>query len=87
MAPGRSPRCARTSPRSRQPPAAPRLLLVEFEDGVPVGATDLVTGWQDESGNRSGRPAGVVVAPDGSMIVSDDASGLLYRVTLPNGGD
>ena len=72
---------------NRQPPAAPRLLLVEFEDGVPVGATDLVTGWQDESGNRSGRPAGVVVAPDGSMIVSDDASGLLYRVTLPNGGN
>ena len=72
---------------NRQPPAAPRLLLVEFEDGVPVGATDLVTGWQHESGNRSGRPAGVVVAPDGSMIVSDDASGLLYRVTLPNGGD
>ena len=72
---------------NRQPPAAPRLLLVEFEDGVPVGATDLVTGWQDESGNRSGRPAGVVVAPDGSMIVSDDASGLLFRVTLPNGGN
>ena len=72
---------------NRQPPAAPRLLLVEFEDGVPVGATDLVTGWQDESGNRSGRPAGVVIAPDGSMIVSDDASGLLYRVTMPNGGD
>ena len=68
---------------NRQPPAAPKLLLIEFENGEPVGASDFVTGWQDESGERSGRPAGVVVAPDGSLIVSDDASGLLYRITLP----
>ena len=69
---------------NRQPPAAPKLLLVTFKDGVPVGATDLVTGWQDAAGQRTGRPAGVVLAPDGSLIVSDDASGLLYRVTLPS---
>jgi glucose/arabinose dehydrogenase len=46
-----------------------------------VAASDFVTGWQDDSGERWGRPAGVVVAPDGSLIVSDDESGVLYRIS------
>lgn len=65
---------------NRQPPAAPKLLRIDFEDGLPVGARDFVTGWQDANGNRWGRPAGVIVAPDGSLIVSDDEAGLLYRI-------
>jgi glucose/arabinose dehydrogenase len=66
---------------NREPPAAPKLLLIDFEDGMPVGARDFATGWQDASGERWGRPAGVVVAPDGSLIVSDDDAGLLYRIS------
>jgi len=45
-----------------------------------VAARDFVTGWQDDAGNRWGRPAGVVVVPDGSLIVSDDEAGFLYRI-------
>jgi glucose/arabinose dehydrogenase len=66
---------------NREPPAAPKLLLIDFEDGAPVAARDFVTGWQDASDERWGRPAGVVVAPDGSLIVSDDDAGLLYRIS------
>ena len=66
---------------NRQPPAAPKLLLIEFEDGQPVAARDFATGWQDADGNRWGRPAGIAVAPDGSLIVSDDAAGVLYRIS------
>jgi glucose/arabinose dehydrogenase len=66
---------------NREPPAAPKLLLIDFEDGTPVAARDFVTGWQDASGERWGRPAGVEVAPDGSLIVSDDSNGLLYRIS------
>ena len=65
---------------NREPPAAPKLLLIDFEDGAPVAARDFVTGWQDASGERWGRPAGVVVAPDGSLIVSDDEQ----RSALPD---
>ena len=65
---------------NREPPAAPKLLHIDFEDGQPVAATDFVTGWQDAAGERWGRPAGVTLAPDGSLIVSDDLSGLLYRI-------
>jgi glucose/arabinose dehydrogenase len=66
---------------NREPPAAPKLLLIDFEDGAPVAARDFATGWQDANGERWGRPAGVVVAPDGSLIVSDDDAGLLYRIS------
>jgi glucose/arabinose dehydrogenase len=66
---------------NREPPAAPKLLLIDFEDGAPVAARDFATGWQDASGERWGRPAGVVIAPDGSLIVSDDDAGLLYRIS------
>jgi glucose/arabinose dehydrogenase len=54
-------------------------MYITFEDGVPTAVTDFATGWQDENGERWGRPAGVVVAPDGSLIVSDDEAGVLYR--------
>jgi len=67
---------------NREPPAAPKLLLIDFDDGMPVAARDFATGWQDASGERWGRPAGVVVAPDGSLIVSDDENGLLYRISV-----
>lgn len=66
---------------NREPPSPPKLLLIDFQDGTPVGASDFATGWQDDNGNRWGRPAGVIVAPDGSLIVSDDEAGLLYRIT------
>jgi glucose/arabinose dehydrogenase len=66
---------------NRTEPAAPKLLRIEMEEGRPVAARDFATGWQDASGERWGRPAGVIVAPDGSIIVSDDTNGLLYRIS------
>jgi glucose/arabinose dehydrogenase len=69
---------------NRQPPAAPKLLRIHFEGDQPVWAKDFLTGWQDDQFNRWGRPAGVTVAPDGSLIVSDDAAGILYRVSVPS---
>jgi glucose/arabinose dehydrogenase len=29
-----------------------------------------------------GRPVGVTVAPDGSLLVSDDGAGVVYRVSV-----
>ena len=66
---------------NRQPPAAPKLLRIDVEDGAPVAARDFATGWQNEAGERWGRPAGVVLAPDGSLIVSDDSNGMIYRIS------
>jgi glucose/arabinose dehydrogenase len=32
-------------------------------------------------GNVNGRPVGVMVAPDGSLLVSDDGAQVVYRIT------
>jgi glucose/arabinose dehydrogenase len=66
---------------NREPPAPPKLMYVTFKDGTPTRVADFATGWQDDNGNRWGRPAGVIVAPDGSLIVSDDTAGVLYRIS------
>jgi glucose/arabinose dehydrogenase len=67
---------------NRDPPAEPKLLRIHFNpgDALPSSASDFIKGWQDAAGNRWGRPAGVAVAPDGSLIVSDDQAGLLYQI-------
>jgi glucose/arabinose dehydrogenase len=65
---------------NREPPAEPKVLRLHFDGVRPISAQDFATGWQQASGNRWGRPAGIVVAPDGSVILSDDQSGALYRV-------
>jgi len=66
---------------NREPPAAPKILRIDFEDGEPVAVMDFATGWQLEDWSRWGRPAGIVVAADGSLIVSDDDAGVLYRIS------
>lgn len=65
---------------NRQPPAAPKILHIHFARGRPVAATDFATGWQLPDNSRWGRPVGIVVAPDGSLVVSDDQAGVLYRI-------
>jgi glucose/arabinose dehydrogenase len=56
-----------------------RVVRVRFEQGRPVGYHDLLRGF--EIGNRTwARPAGVLVAPDGSVLVSDDYGGRIFRI-------
>jgi len=50
----------------------------------PGPAQDLVTGWVDVSGQDIwGRPVDVVADRDGTLLVSDDYSGTIYRLTPP----
>jgi glucose/arabinose dehydrogenase len=65
---------------NRQPPAEPKIMQIDMRDGQPVAARDFATGWQQPDGGRWGRPAGVVVAPDGALVVSDDQAGVIYRI-------
>ena len=46
-----------------------------------VGVDDFVTGWQLPNGSRWGRPVGLLVLPDGSLLVSDDTGGKIWRVS------
>jgi glucose/arabinose dehydrogenase len=41
---------------------------------------DFVTGFVLDDGKVWGRPVGITVAPDGSLLVSDDGSGSIWRI-------
>jgi glucose/arabinose dehydrogenase len=43
-------------------------------------AEDFATGWLAPDGTVWGRPVDVVTAPDGSLFVSDDSGGVIYRI-------
>ncbi len=53
--------------------------VIVFEDGEPR-YEPFVTGWLEGQRNW-GRPNDVLVAPDGSLLISDDQFGAIYRVT------
>jgi glucose/arabinose dehydrogenase len=61
-------------------PTGYKVVRVPMRDGQPAGEPeDFVTGWQ--IGRRWwGRPTDVLVGPDGSLLISDDAGGKIYRV-------
>lgn len=42
---------------------------------------DFMTGFVTDDGKVWGRPVGVAIAKDGSLLVSDDGSGTIWRVT------
>ncbi len=57
-----------------------RITLVRLDDGRAVSYEPFAEGWlQNES--VSGRPVDLMVLGDGSMLVSDDLSGKIYRIT------
>ena len=59
-----------------------RLMVVRLDGDKAVSYEPLVTGWLDEKSDQvSGRPVDVEVLDDGSLLVSDDWKGVLYRVT------
>ncbi|GIF23151.1 glucose/arabinose dehydrogenase [Actinoplanes tereljensis] len=41
----------------------------------------LVTGFQNADGTRWGRSVDAIPGPDGAIYLSDDAAGLVYRLT------
>lgn len=59
------------------------MVHVPVEENQPTGKVrDFATGWLQEGGRAApGRPAGLTVAPDGSLMVSDDKAGLVYRIS------
>ena len=65
---------------NRSKKAGYRIMLVDIKAGKPVSYQPFASGWlQDES--VSGRPVDLLVLADGSMLVSDDHAGEVYRIS------
>ena len=68
--------------------STPSGALIDFvslkADGTADKHTVFAEGWLDENGIYRGRPVDVAVMKDGSLLVSDDFAGALYRITYSN---
>jgi glucose/arabinose dehydrogenase len=52
-------------------------------NGKPGPQVDLVTGWlNDETQQAWGRPVDVIPGLDGSLLISDDTSGTIYKLSF-----
>jgi glucose/arabinose dehydrogenase len=59
-----------------------KVMRVPLQDGKVAGpAEDFATGWLQDNTGSTGRPAGIVEAADGSLLVSDDKGGFVYRIS------
>ncbi|TDK33207.1 YbhB/YbcL family Raf kinase inhibitor-like protein [Luteimonas terrae] len=66
---------------NRKPAAGYEIARVEFENGKPRAIEPFATGFLVDDGNAQiARPVGLAVLPDGSLLMSDDGNGTIYRI-------
>jgi len=74
---------------NRIPPSGYEVARVHFENGKPMRIEPFLTGFLVSLGadrwGTIGRPFGLAIAPDGSLLVGDDLNGVLYRVRASGG--
>jgi glucose/arabinose dehydrogenase len=76
---------ARHGSWNRKPPSGYDVVFVDFDDrGNPLGKPKpVLTGFLRDDGTTRGRPTWVEWAGDGSLLVSDDTAGIIWRVRAP----
>ncbi|HAU21040.1 MAG TPA: sorbosone dehydrogenase [Erythrobacter sp.] len=70
---------------NRKPPSGYDVVYVAFDDlGNPTGKpVPVLASFLREDGDTRGRPTWVEWASDGSLLVSDDTAGIIWRVFAP----
>lgn len=67
---------------NRTTPIGARVMFTALEEDGSAGQTEVFAeGWLTEAGEYLGRPVDVAQLPDGSILVSDDLAGALYRIS------
>lgn len=70
---------------NRETPVGYRVVFVPFRGGRPSGRPVPFVGGFQANGKTFGRPVGVTVDPRGALIVADDLSNTVWRVTPARG--
>ena len=69
---------------NRSTPIGYRVSFVKVEGGRAVAYETFADGWL-KGNTTTGRPADVLVMPDGALLVSDDKAGRIFRITYSGG--
>ena len=65
----------------RTVPIGARVMFTSLKpDGTADKTAPFAEGWREPDGSYWGRPVDVAELPDGSLLVSDDKNGALYRI-------
>lgn len=71
-------------------PIGYRVMVAKLDGGKVTSVTPFAEGWlqgvgttrgNTTRGQTWGRPADVLVMPDGALLVSDDLAGVIYRIS------
>ncbi|MBF6616840.1 PQQ-dependent sugar dehydrogenase [Pollutimonas thiosulfatoxidans] len=66
---------------NRTTPIGARVLFTSLKEDGTAGETEIFAdGWLSDKNEYLGRPVDVAFLPDGSMLISDDMVGAIYRV-------
>jgi glucose/arabinose dehydrogenase len=65
---------------NRTEPQGYRVALVKFKDGKAIAEQAFISGWLTAEGKVLGRPVDILTLPDGSLLISDDQLGVIYKV-------
>jgi glucose/arabinose dehydrogenase len=67
---------------NRTEPVGARVMFTPVNEDGTVGETvAFAEGWLTDSGEYLGRPVDIAQLPDGSLLVSDDLAGAIYRIS------
>jgi glucose/arabinose dehydrogenase len=66
---------------NRTEPQGYRVVLVKFNQDKPIAEQDFISGWLTKDGDVLGRPVDILTLPDGSLLISDDKLGVIYKVS------
>ncbi|MCW6507784.1 PQQ-dependent sugar dehydrogenase [Lichenifustis flavocetrariae] len=68
---------------NRTVPVGARVMVTKIKDDgtAPEGSKPFAEGWLNGDGEYDGRPVAVAQLRDGSLLVSDDFAGAVYRIT------
>jgi glucose/arabinose dehydrogenase len=66
---------------NRSVPTGYKVVRIKMKNGKPTGIEDFATGWLQ--GQKAwGRPVDVIIGSDGSLYLSDDRGGMVYRINV-----
>ena len=67
---------------NREPKSGYKVIYIPFTDGKPSGESiDVVTGFLNENEEALGRPVGLALDQNGSLLVADDVGNTIWRIS------
>jgi len=67
---------------NRSAPQGYQVVWIKFDaSGNPIAEESFISGWLQTDGSVIGRPVDLLTLPNGSLLISDDQQGLIYKVS------